>query len=526
MLFISRLPVAEQAQCLVSSLAEHRSTLDLARAQKLCLALAGREEKAAAKWLRHELAQCHIHIKHVHALRLIGLLAGRGGWYGANAAATAVYRLMLAGLDSPSGAEVSDPDPGKLLELMSAAAHGWATKVQSARVVTLRRAATEILLEQNALQEGGFMGLLKANHTNDWEAWIKFQNYAVERLRRALEENATPVFVDGMALALLPSAKVDGVRELAVHDGVVELGRGTDLHVLELMEAEAGEELMHAQVDGNSIRTASHTFYLMQMYRKLEPLLETEERSMFHPETELLLRQYQLFRRKLGQPLAPLKLSGRYMAPNGLPQEVPMNWEAVKATMVAAKLTAATVAQRAASTEVGDALMARRPLLGIVPFVQLASALGANDFNTLVRKATWSQAVPADEAALRSVLYGVDELRFVVGAGFSSAVDARLREACQELHASRKVREMQMSGAVTPPLDEMVFAHDGDEFLAVTQECDAEVRMQVVPTFLSAESLGLEQKFELPAVGRRLTLLTRPRSAVAVGAASTAGPAS
>src|SRR5436190_20307014 len=118
MLFISRLPVAEQAQCLVSSLAEHGSTLDRARAQRLCLALAGREEKAAAKWLRHELAQLHLYVKHAHALRLIGLLAGRDGWHDASTVASAVYRLMLAGLDTPSGYDVSDRAPSKLFEVV------------------------------------------------------------------------------------------------------------------------------------------------------------------------------------------------------------------------------------------------------------------------------------------------------------------------------------------------------------------------------------------------------------------------
>jgi hypothetical protein len=207
-----------------------------------------------------------------------------------------------------------------------------------------------------------------------------------------------------------------------------------------------------------------------------------------------------------------MKLSGRYTAPDGLPREIPMNWDAIAHAMAEQNLTAAAVAQRANSTEVGDAVLRRPPMLGIAPFVQLASALEVKDFNTVVRRPTWATAVTADEATLRSVLYAADEVRFVLSPNLPSERHTRLREAAADLHASRKVREMHLAGAIKEPLDEMVFAHDGDEFLAIAQECDAEVRLQVVPAFVTAESLGLPAtESQLPGIGRRLTLLVRPR---------------
>ena len=80
-----------------------------------------------------------------------------------------------------------------------------------------------------------------------------------------------------------------------------------------------------------------------------------------------------------------------------------------------------------------------------------------------------------------------------------------------QLHASRRVRQMQQVQTSGVPLDERVFAADGEEFLAVAEACDAEVRMQVTPMFISTEGLESPVKLELPAVGRRLTLLMRPR---------------
>ena len=513
MLFVSRLPLPEQAQVLVASLAEHGATLDPKHAQRLCLQLAGREEKAAAKWLRQQLAKVRIRVKHTHALRLIGKLAGRSGWHAPGAPAETGYRLMLAGLETPRGWDVAADDPNDLLELLCAAVHGWTGEVNGARVATLRRGEQELMLEQSALGAGGFLAALKVGQDPNWEAWFKFQSYAVERLRRVIEEGPAPVFVDGAVLSLLPSAKRQGVCELAVYADGLELGRGTELRALQLLEAEAGDELLAADVDGSQIRTRSHTFSVSEVRRRLEPL-EFSQRTLLHPETQLLMRQYQLFRRKVGRSLVSLQLTGRYVSPDGFPENVPVNWDAVQAAMSAKGMSPAAVAERAHATEVEEALTTRPPALRLAHFLPLASALESSDFNALVRKASWSEASPVTEDGLRSVLYGVDDLRFVVGSQFEPEPDGQLREACANLAASRKVREMQLTRAVDPPLDEMVFAQDGDEFLAVAAECEAEVRMSIVPCFLTAEAMGLPtEDLQLPAVGRRLTLLLRPRQA-------------
>lgn len=512
MLFASRLSLAEQALTLVTSLAEHDAWLELSHAERLCTGLVGRDEKSAAKWLRHELAELRIAVKHLHALRLIGRLAGREGWHGASTEGGTKYCLMVMGVETPHGWDTASDDPKKVLELMCGALRQWARQVDRPRVITLRRNAEELMLDGNPGEADGLLTAIRADQPADWGTWFNFQNYAVERIRRLFVEGTAPVFVDGLTLATLPSDKTEGVRELALYDGAVELGRGTDLHVLELLESETKDDLANARADSNHVRVKSQTFTLMEVYRKLEPLMQMSERTLFHPETEQLLRQYQVFRRKVGKPLAALKLSGRYVAPDGLPREIPVNWEAVSKTMAESKLTPAMVAQRASSTEVGDALLRRPPILGVAPFVQMASALECKDFNTVVRKATWSQAVPADEATLRSVLYAADEIRFVLSADLPPERHARMREAAEELHASRKVREMQMADVIKEPLDEMVFAQDGDEFLAVATDCDAEVRLQVVPAFVTAESLGLvPTENQLPGIGRRLTLLVRPR---------------
>lgn len=511
MLFVSRLPLDAQAQILVSTLAEHGAVLDLVGAKRLAVGSAGREEKAAARWLRDELASLHIAIKHNHALRLIGKLAGREGWHDAPAN-TPQFRLMLTGLDTPRGWDVVASNPKELLELLCPALVGWTSSVTTPRVATVKRNAQDLLISQDVLKdERGLLVLLKAEATADWEAWFSFQSYAVERIRRVLEEGKAPVFLDGAVLAMLPSSKTDGVRELTVFDRGIELGRGTELHVLELMDAEAGDELAIGKVDGNGLSTPSHSFLLMETYRKLEPLMETSERTLFHPETEQLLRQYQLFRRKVGAPLSTLRLSGSYVAPDGIPQEIPVDWDAVRAAMTACNATPGSLAQQAGSTEVGEALLGKPPLVSLTVFVQLARALATPDFNTLVRQPRWSEASAVDEPTLRSVLYAVDDMRFVVGREFAPERESELREACRELHASRRLRQMQQSGAFEQPLDELVFAGDGEDFLAAAARCEAAVRMRVTPMFIATDGIDLPVKLELPAVGRRLTLLLRPR---------------
>jgi hypothetical protein len=510
MLFVSRLPLDAQAQILVSTLALHGAVLDLVCANRLSVGLAGREEKAAARWLRDELASLHIAIKHNHALRLIGKLAGREGWHDAPAETTQ-FRLMLTGLDTPRGWDVVASNPKELLELLCAALIGWTSGVTTPRVATVKRNAQDLLISQDVLKdERGILVLLKAEATEDWEAWFSFQSYALERIRRVLEEGKAPIFLDGAVLAMLPSSKTDGVRELTVFDRGIELGRGTELHVLELMDAEAGDELVIGKVDGNELSTPSHSFLLMETYRKLEPLVETSERTLFHPETEQLLRQYQLFRRKVGAPLASLRLSGSYVAPDGIPQEIPVDWDAVRAAMTTRNATPDSLAQDAASTELGDDLLRKPPLVSLTVFVQLARALETPDFNTLVRQPRWSEAETVDEHTLRSVLYAVDDVRFVVGREFAPEQGAELREACRELHASRRLRQMQQSGALNQPMDELVFAADGEEFLDAAARCEAAVRMRVAPMFIGTDGIDLPVKLELPAVGRRLTLLLRP----------------
>jgi hypothetical protein len=113
-------------------------------------------------------------------------------------------------------------------------------------------------------------------------------------------------------------------------------------------------------------------------------------------------------------------------------------------------------------------------------------------------------------------LYGkrhaADELGFVLSRDLPPERHDRMREATEELHASRKVREIQMADVIKEPLDERMFAHDGDDFLAVAMDCDAEARLQVVPAFVTAVSLELPlTESQLPGIGRRLTLLMRPR---------------
>jgi hypothetical protein len=138
-------------------------------------------------------------------------------------------------------------------------------------------------------------------------------------------------------------------------------------------------------------------------------------------------------------------------------------------------------------------------------------ALETPDFNTLVRQSRWSEADAVDDPTLRSVLYAVDDVRFVVGREFTPELESELREACRELHASRRLRQMQQSGALDQPLDELVYATDGEEFLDVATRCEAAVRMRVAPMFIATDGIDLPVKLELPAVGRRLTLLLRPR---------------
>jgi hypothetical protein len=76
-------------------------------------------------------------------------------------------------------------------------------------------------------------------------------------------------------------------------------------------------------------------------------------------------------------------------------------------------------------------------------FVQLARALETPDFSTLIRRPRWSEADAVDDPTLRSVLYAVDDVRFVVGREFTAELESELREACRKLHASRRLRQMQ-----------------------------------------------------------------------------------
>lgn len=511
MLFVSRLPLDAQAELLVSTLAERGAELDQNLAARICLSLAGREEKAAAKWLRGELGKQRIAVKHNHALRLIGKLAGREGWHGAPTT-TAQYRLMLTGLDTPRGWDVTSSDPAQLLDMLCTALAGWTECVTAPRVAALRRGPQELLITQDPMtDEQGFVALFKTEQGTDWTAWYSFQNYAVKRVRRVLEEGRAPVFLEGAVLGMLGSGKTDGVRELTVFDGGVELGRGTELHVLELMEAEAGDELLSAKADGNAVTTQTHTFQIMETYRKLEPLLEISERTLLDPETDQLLRQYRVFRRKVGA-LKTLKLTGRYTAPDGIPQHVPVDWSVVRTRMDEHNMTPASVLEVSGSAELVDAIASKPTTVSLAAFVQLALALEMQDFNALVRAPRWSEANVVEEKKLRSILYAVDDVRFVVGRNFSAENDAQLREACEELHASRRVRQMRQSPALAEPFDDLVFAADGEEFLAVAERCRAEVRMQVTPLFIPTEGMNLPVKLTLPAVGRRLTLLMRPEN--------------
>jgi hypothetical protein len=59
---------------------------------------------------------------------------------------------------------------------------------------------------------------------------------------------------------------------------------------------------------------------------------------------------------------------------------------------------------------------------------------------------------------------------------------------------------MQLAGMVEPPLDELVFAQDADEFLAAVAEHPVELRMQITPCFISPKALGLAEDM-LPAGG-------------------------
>lgn len=505
MLFASRLPLDAQAETLVSFLAAGGHMLVPADAVRLCRELPGMEKKAAAKYLRRRLAEHGIRLKHTNGLHVIGKLAGRAGAHDPRADAPRPYRLTLAGLSTTWGWDVQSDDPHELLGLMCEALRGHLGAVTEPLVVEMQRSARGFLVKRGIMQEGGFAAILGVTDALDWAAWFKFCDAAVERLRRVLEEGSAPVFCDGYVLCCWPSSKREGAREIAVYDHDLEMGRGQDLRALELMEAEAGDAMLEAKVDGNRIEAGRHVFYLSEKTRQLEPSFEFSERTFVHPESDSLVRRYRLFRRKVGQPLAALKLSGGYSPGDGLPKEIPVDWAAVKAAQEANNTSLAALAERAGSTSVAEAIIARPRTVDLTTFAQLATALEAKDFNALVAKPSWASAWAVVEPELRSALYAIDEVRFNIGSQFEPRAHAELTEAARELATSRQIRQMERAKLVSQELGEVVYAGDGEEFLAVAKAHNAEVRMAVMPFFMPAEG------YELPAVGRRLVLILRPR---------------
>jgi hypothetical protein len=73
-----------------------------------------------------------------------------------------------------------------------------------------------------------------------------------------------------------------------------------------------------------------------------------------------------------------------------------------------------------------------------------------------------------------------------------------VREACNDMAASRRLLVMNGGGLIEGGLDEVVFSTDADEFLFEIHAAECTARVVVIPAFLHAEQLQ-----DLPGVSHR-----------------------
>ena len=489
MSYASTVPAAEQAIILWTFLGSPIN-FTANQARVLIEQIVQGDERLVARQLKQLLAEQGQKVKHVHCLELAAKLAGRRGWHdGLPQPSFEVYFAGFPRLQKNEGkfARFSD-----MAELISNAILQYTNEQDSLFVATVYRNTKGLMFQLPSASSIPATIIINLINEKSQDAWLEGVSLLLERVRRMLEETRVSGFLDGYFCATIGKVGGKHCGSLSVYKGGLELGSGSELQIFQAIELDLKGDFCGAEPQQNAMRCADENYYFSYEYSSLEPNLERSTRTLFHPETEELMRRYRRFKqRSPGLLVDALNGSLKQSSMVGIPESVSINHK-----ILDARLTEIGESKQWLVEKIGISESALQKDLDLGVFLQIAKLLGLKNYNDLVALPLFSEAKESD--LLQTVLKSVDEVRFILRKGIPESALPSVREACEDLAASRRLLAMKRAGEIVNGLDEIVFSGDAEEFLIGIQEVNCFVRVTVVPSFLHAEEIQ-----EFPAIGRR-----------------------
>lgn len=294
--------------------------------------------------------------------------------------------------------------------------------------------------------------------------------------------------------------------EVELWRGGLRIAVGHELEVYSaLLERWSSEQLENAVAEGSAIRIGDDSLPIVYALRETEPLLRVVNYTSPQPATASLLKRAQQFaKRNLLRSMVKPSAAIRYPAGSGLPGSVVVNRDALAKLLDERGMSKGQLAQH---LEIDEVELEDDFPIGL--FVQVASFLGAPDYNKLVGRIPRDAWVSAQSAEiLQGLLDATDEVRVAVSPQFSPESIEVINEAAEDLAAARWVAQQNRAGVVDG-LDPAVHSVDAQEFLDFLQDVECVVQAGVKPFFTPIPD------HDLPAVGKRLVIAILPTTTVA-----------
>ncbi|NYH21716.1 hypothetical protein [Paraburkholderia bryophila] len=497
--------LAEQAAILHSFVARSSFSLDAARVT--VDSLIGLDEAQLVSALRQHLKLQRVKLGHMQAAQVAATLRGRRGMNDRNESPPQAFGFQFAAQGQRGAMDCTFERFDDAARAFVGSIHLFLANARLPFTATLTCNAQAVMCTfGEVLQPGYAIALLMLKDESQVTQWIDGMPTFLESLRRTVEHAGSPGVLAGYACARYGNVGHKNCGEVELWRGGLRIAVGHELEVYSaLLERWSSEQLENAVADGSAIRIGDDSLPLVYALRETEPLLRVVNYTSPQPATASLLKRAQQFaKRNLLRSMVKPSAAIRYPAGSGLPGSVVVNRDALATLLDERGMSKSQLAQHLG---IDEAELEDDYPIGL--FVQVASFLGASDFNELVGRIPRDAWVDAQSAeVLQGLLDATEQVRVNVSPQFSPQAIAVINEAAEDLAAARWAAEQNRAGVIQG-LDAAVHSVDAEEFLAYLQDVECVVRAGVKPFFTPIPD------HDLPAVGKRLVLAILPANTVA-----------
>lgn len=450
--------------------------------------------KKLAKRLRKELETHGVKMAHTTALTAAAKLRGFKGWNDASAQTKTAGRLIA--VKPIVGDMTSTPcaDWNEAKKLLCNAADTWHEST-GANLFGIKLGKNYLVLsvpvavatdEGPGIREDSLLMLCPSS--NDDVNWLTGAEYAIEALRRRLEETGKAT-LDGVAVTAFCESMADALNsELVVMqsedelDPGFEIARGDEVECWAQMERLEGTAGLDARLEPETgaWRLGKRRFtFDVATIRPHEYIPGLRTKVLNQDESAKLFRRYRLMRQRAAGSL-PVRSSVKQFELLSAPASAyRVNLHRLLLEMNKQGLTWEGYCEEVGAAE------ELQPILQLGFMLPLLERLNLEDPNVVFARPVRSELIGvSDLKYFRTLLPRVHHVRFLTGKGLTEQQKAAVRDAIEELSGAILTRQMTTSpGELSDDqqIAHLAFAYDADELVASLEANDLDGFVGVMP---------------------------------------------